>query len=141
MRQVRRMRPLPTRAALPQRLSPSVSPSSAGDLDDVDPGRLHRRHLLRRRALAAGDDGAGVAHAASRRRGAAGDEADDRLLEVGLDALGRVLLGVAADLADHDDGLGLGVVVEQLQHVDEVGAVDRVAADADAGRLAEPEVR
>ena len=32
---------------------------------------------------------------------------------------------------------GLGVVQEQLQAVDEVGAVDRVAADADAGGLAE----
>ena len=52
--------------------------------------------------------------------------------------LGAVFLGGAADLADHDDGLGLGVGQEHLQHVDEVGAVDRVAADADAGRLAEP---
>ena len=31
------------------------------------------------------------------------------------------------------------VVLEQLQQVDLVGADDRVAADADAGRLAEPE--
>jgi hypothetical protein len=27
---------------------------------------------------------------------------------------------------------------EHLQHVDEVGALDRIAADADAGGLAEP---
>ena len=54
-----------------------------------------------------------------------------------LDELGRLFLGGAADLADHDDALGLRVGQEQLQAVDEVGAVDRIAADADAGRLAE----
>ena len=54
-----------------------------------------------------------------------------------LEELGRLLLGIAADLADHDDGLGLRVGQEHLQAVDEVGAVDRIAADADAGRLAE----
>ena len=38
----------------------------------------------------------------------------------------------AADLADHDDAFGLRIVLEQLEAVDEVRAVDRVAADADA---------
>ena len=55
---------------------------SAGLLHDVHAGLGQRVHLLRRRALAAGDDRAGVAHAASRRRGLAGDEADHRLLEL-----------------------------------------------------------
>ena len=40
-------------------------------------------------------------------------------------------------LIDHDDLLGFVVVLEQLQAVDEVHALDRVAADADAGRLTE----
>ena len=81
----------------------------------------------------------GVAHPASRRRGLAGDEADDRLLEVRLDPGGRVLLGVAADLADHHDRLGRRVAGEQRQRVDEARADQRIAADADAGRLAEAE--
>ena len=34
---------------------------------------------------------------------------------------------------------GVRVVVEELEHVDEVHAVDRIAADADAGRLADAE--
>ena len=55
-----------------------------------------------------------------------------------LEEIGRVLLGAAADLADHDDAFGLGIAEEHLQAVDEVGAVDRIAADADAGRLAQP---
>ena len=49
--------------------------------------------------------------------------------------------GGAADLADHEDGLGVGVVVEEPERVDEAGADDRVAADADAGRLADAELR
>ena len=82
-----------------------------------------------------------MAHAAARRGGAAGDEADDRLAAAALRFVGEelrgVLLGAAADLADHDDRLGLVVGEEHLEHVDELGALDRVAADADRGRLAE----
>ena len=51
--------------------------------------------------------------------------------------VGRALLGVAADLADHHDRLGLGVGLERLEGVDVRGADDRVAADADGGREAE----
>ena len=83
----------------------------------------------------------GVAHAASGRRGLSGDEADHRLLHVLLDVGRRGLFGVAADLADHDDGVRVRVVVEELDGVDEVGADDRVAADADAGGLADAELR
>src|SRR5689334_15024028 len=64
---------------------------------------FERLHLLGRRAVTAGNDRTGVAHAASRRRGLAGDEGDHRLLHVLFDVLGGLLLGVAADLADHDD--------------------------------------
>ena len=56
-----------------------------------------------------------------------------------LDAGGRAFLGVAADLADHHHAVGVWVGVEQLEHVDEVDAADRIAADADAGRLADAE--
>ena len=53
----------------------------------------------------------------------------------------RLLLLVAADLADHDDVLGLRVGLELLEHVDERRADDRVAADADDRRVAEAELR
>ena len=76
-------------------------------LHDVHAGGGQRRHLLGRRAFAAGDDRAGVAHAASGRRRLARDEADDRLLEVRLDPGGGLFLGAAADLADHDHGVGV----------------------------------
>jgi hypothetical protein len=72
--------------------------------------------------------------------GGAGDEAGDRLAAVRLDPARGLDLGGAADLADHDDAPGVGVVVEHADDVEVGGAVDRVAADADAGALADPRV-
>ncbi len=65
----------------------------------------------------------------ARRRGGTGDESGDRLLAVVLCPAGSFGFCVAADLADHDDGFGFIVVVEHLQDVEMVGAVDRVAAE------------
>src|SRR5690606_26756938 len=106
-------------------------------LDRGDTRLLQRGELAGGGTLAAGGDGAGMAHALAGRSRRAGDEADHRLADMGGDELGRLLLGAAADLADHDDALGLRVVLEQLQGIDEVHALDRVAADADAGALAQ----
>ena len=104
--------------------------------------RVERCDLIRRRALAAGDDGAGVAHALARRRLTPCDEGGDGLVRhVFLDPLRRVLLGRAADLTDDEDGVGVGVVLKELERVDEVRALDGVAADADGGRLADARVR
>src|ERR1700674_3307583 len=80
-----------------------------------------------------------MAHASSRRGGAARDEANHRLLAAALglvaQKLGGLLLGGAADLADHDDRLGLRIAEEEFEHVDEFGALHRIAADADGGGL------
>src|SRR6185437_9406136 len=104
-----------------------------------DASALHRLDLVAGAALAARDDGAGVTHAPARRRGHSGDEADDRLLDlVVAQEFGGILFRRAADLADHDDALGLLVGEIELEAVYEIGAVDGIAADADAGRLAEP---
>jgi len=108
----------------------------------VNPGLLHRLDLLLGAPLTAGDDGSGVAHAAARRRGEAGDEADDRLLDTGLlEELGGFFLGSAPDLADHDNGLGLRVAQEEVEAIDEVGTVDRIATDTDAGGLSQADGR
>ncbi len=50
--------------------------------DDVNSGLGHGLHLVGGGSLATADDGSGVAHAAARRRGLSGDEADDRLLHM-----------------------------------------------------------
>src|SRR3954468_17630149 len=128
---------------------PATTASAAEDLDrDVrDLGRraadphalgLERLRLARRGAGAAGHDRAGVAHGLARRRGEAGDVADDGLLDVRRDVLGGLLLGRPTDLAAHHDELGLLVVLEELDDVDEARARHRVAADADDARVAEP---
>ena len=56
-----------------------------------------------------------MAHLLAGRRREAGDVGDDRLGDLGGDELGGALLGVAADLADHHDQLGLGVGLEELR--------------------------
>src|SRR5579863_10434645 len=90
-------------------------------------------------AGAARDNRARMSHSPTWRRGRAGDEADHGLLHLAaLDELGAIFLGRAADLANHDDRLRVGVGQKHLEHVDEIRAIDRVAANADAGRLAEP---
>src|SRR5579884_2383673 len=117
-------------------------PDRRGRWGNNDAGALQRRDLVGGAALAAGDDRAGMTHAPPGRRGAAGNEADDRLFAPrGPEKLGRLLLAAAADLADHDDRLGLVVGEEHLQDVDKARAVDRIAADPDATRLAEPDRR
>src|SRR6185437_469649 len=81
-----------------------------------------------------------MAHAPTGRGGRACDKSDYRFRVSRFDQeFGAVLFGAAADLADHDDGLGRVVAEEQRQRIDEVRAVDGIAADADASRLAEPD--
>ena len=86
-----------------------------------------------------------MTHAATRGGGAAGDETGSgftaALFGLVLQELGGFFLGIAADLADHDDRMGVGIAQEPFQHVDMLGPFDRVAADADASGLAQAYVR
>src|SRR5690606_10444647 len=81
-------------------------PDQIHDLDrtarDADAVLLEGADLLRCGAGRAADDRAGVTHAAARRCGLPGDEADDRLGQALADEGGGLLLIGAADLADHD---------------------------------------
>src|ERR1700688_3295270 len=104
----------------------------------VDPGCGERLHFVGRGALAAGDDRARMAHAASRGCGLAGDEADHRLLDVSLDVGGGRFFRGASDFTDQDDGLSFRVLIEQFERVDVGGSNDGIAADADRRRLADP---
>src|SRR5262249_4455045 len=54
------------------------------------------------------------------------------------DKLSAVFLGRATNLTNHDDPLGRFVGQEHRQHVDDLGALDRVPADSHGGRLTEP---
>src|SRR3954447_3094204 len=146
---------------LPDRLRATLSaprpwvqalPSAAEDLDrDVgDLGRraahpyapgLERLGLRGRGPLRAGDDRARVAHGLPGRRGGACDVPDHGLGDMLADVLGGLLLGRAADLAAHDDQLGLVVGLEELDDVDERAARHRVATDPDDRRVAEAALR
>ena len=54
------------------------------------------------------------------------------------DVCRRDLLRVATDLADHDDGMSIGIFVEQPDRIHEIGADDRISADTDASGLPDP---
>src|SRR3954452_3428528 len=134
---LRRAAATPLGSGAPHRLQ-LLLPQGRRVLGDPDAGRAHRLELALRVALAARDDRPGVAHAPPRRGGAAGDEARDRLRRAGrLEERRRVLLGRAADLADHDDALGPRIAQEHLEGVDELHPLHRIAADPDAGRLSQ----
>src|ERR1019366_7925183 len=105
-----------------------------------DAAGLHHGQLLLRRALAAGDDRAGVPHALACWRGDARDESYHRLLHVVLHPQRGSLFVRAANLAHHDHGLGVRIVVEHAQHVDVLHAVHRIAAGTDAGGLAQAQL-
>src|ERR1700691_1882908 len=74
-------------------------------------------------------------HALAGGRGNTGDIGDHRFGHEAANMRGGRLLVTAADLADHDDPLGLRIALEQLDDVNEIHAADRIAADTDAGAL------
>ena len=82
--------------------------------------------------LASGNDGTSVAHTTAWRCRLASDEADSWQVTVviGAEPLSGFLLSLATDLTNHDDTLGLGVINELGQHIDEVCAVEGVTTDS-----------
>src|SRR5690348_3392096 len=106
-----------------------------GSFDGAYPCSAHCRVLVLGRALSAADNRARMPHAAAWRRGLAGDETDDRFFHVRFDPLSGGFFGIAADFADQDDSMCVGIIVKQFHHIKERCADDGVAADADAGGL------
>lgn len=128
-----------------------------GNLDEVTLDKLGKQGLAQRRraaldddtsilessdlgvstTLTTADDGTGVAHAAAGGSTDTSDEGNGGLVVdvVGLQELGGVLLSRTTDLTDHDDTISLGVLQEDLQAVDEVGAGEGVTTDTNDERL------
>lgn len=102
-----------------------------------DTSVLQSGNLRVRTALATADNGPGVTHPTTGGCTDTGDEADGGLvvLVVGLEEFGRIFLGATANLTNHDDTLGLRVLEEDAQAVDEVGARERVTTNANDERL------
>src|SRR5690349_7817137 len=104
---------------------------------DIDAGGLHGGDLVGGLSTAARNNRARVSHAASRGRGLSGDESYDGFLDILVNIIRGRLLGAAADLADHNDRVRIGILVEQAYGVDKCRTDDGVAADPDASGLAD----
>src|SRR5215467_10468610 len=112
-----------------------------GSFHCADAGCCHGGVFILRGALTAADDRACVPHAAAWRRSLACDEADHGLFHVGFDPCRSLFFRVAADLANQNYGVGVGIVVEKLDGIEKRRADDGIAADADASGLADAEKR
>ena len=110
----------------------------------MNPGGFHGSHFRFRGIRPARNHRPGMAHAPPRRRRGASDEAHHRLIRLAggeilpLQVFGGQDFGLPTNLANHDDGFGIGVGQEHLQHFDEIHALHRVAANANAAGLAKP---
>lgn len=67
----------------------------------------------------------------------AGDIGEDWFGDVLLYVISCLYFAGAADFADHDDAVDVGVVLEQLQAVDKAGTGDAVTANANDVLLAQ----
>ena len=108
---------------------------------DGDAGGLKRGDLIRRGSFSSGNNCSGMAHAPAGWRGAARDESHHGLLDVSLDKSRGLFFRQSADLSNHHDAVGVRVIIEKAQRVDECCADNRVAADSDAGGLTDRPAR
>lgn len=99
----------------------------------MDPVLLQTGNLVSGRALATRDDRTSVTHAAARRSSLPRNERHNRQVAcvVLAQPLRSFFFSFAANLANHDNSFGFGVVNELRQDVDEVGSVERIATNAD----------
>src|SRR5690242_7320612 len=97
------------------------------------------RNFISGRTLAAGDDGAGMAHAASWRRGATGNKTDNRFGDLLLNELCCQFLSGAADFSNDDDPARFLIFIHQPESIDEGGSDDGVTSNPNAGGLSDAE--
>jgi len=112
-----------------------------GRLYNVDATLRHDLHLGFSGIFFSTYDGAGVAHGPALRSRLTGDEADYGLSAVFLNVVSCFGFHGSSDLADHYDGVGVGVFHEELDSFLGGGADDGVTADSDTGRLAHSDLR
>jgi hypothetical protein len=115
-----------------------ASPRYPGAGATVIPALFMAPSSPRRCSLPAGDDRAGVAHPLSFRRGLPGDEAHNGFRHSPPHEFRRLLFRGAPYLADQDHRVGIRILLEKRENIDERGPDDRVAADPDAGGLPDP---
>ena len=98
-----------------------------------------KNQLIKNTNLATADDSSSVTHSPAGRCSHTSDEAHHWLCictrVVLLQVLGGLLLSFTSNLSNHDDSLGLGIVDETLETVNEVRAVEGIASNADTEGL------
>jgi len=78
-----------------------------------------------------------MAHALARGRRDASNKTDDGLFHVGFAPDGGLSFVRSANFANHDDSIGIRVIIEGAHHVDVLQAIDRITANADSAGLAQ----
>lgn len=109
--------------------------------DNMDARRRKRLKLRLRRIISPTNDRPRMAHPAAWRSRRPGDERHHRLLHIRLHPIRRVNFRTAPNLPDHHHGIRVLILIEQLQTVYEVRAVQWIATDSDASRLPHPQGR
>lgn len=108
-------------------------------VDDLDAVALEASNLRGSITLSTSNDGTGVTHSTARRSSLASDETNNGQVAVVMlrQPLGSLLFSFTADLTNHDNTFSLRIIDELGEHIDEVGTVERITANADNGRLTE----
>ena len=78
-----------------------------------------------------------MAHAFAGRCGDTSDEANDWFFHIGFAPLSGICFVRSTDFANHDDGVGVWIIIKRLHHIDVFQAIDRVAANTHCARLAQ----
>src|SRR5258707_6559572 len=108
-----------------------------GRVHGGDAGSFECGEFRCRRTLSARHDGTRMTHAFAGRRRDSRDVGNHGFAYALANKRRCGLFVAAADLAHHHDALGLWVIFEQRQDIDEVHAAHGVAAYSDAGALAQ----
>lgn len=119
---------------------------SLADMSDriryLDANSIKGFDLVCSRALATRDDCTSMAHTLARRRLTAGNEGGYRFIRhILFDPGSGIFFRIATDLANDQNSFCIRIVLEELQCIDEVCTLDRVATDTNSCGLADTSSR
>ena len=116
---------------------PLLRPFLQGDMTTWIPAASIAWNLASTVPFPARYDGTSVPHSTSWRRSGSGDETDNGFGHVLFGPCTSFFFSGAADFTDHDDGVGVGIFIEQLQRIRVIGSDHRVAANPNTCGLSE----
>jgi hypothetical protein len=107
---------------------------------DVDSCLLKSLDLIKGTTLSTRDDSTGVTHSAAWGSSLSGNERKNWEFSCVIlrEPVSSFLFSFTTDFTYHNDTMSLWVFYKALEHIDEVGAVERITTNADNGGLTEP---